>query len=114
MKDIKAIPLTLGAIKQYNIENHVIFGADYKQDRLNDNYSYEHDILALFLGPHTRSILNKHLVDTKHKAEKSLANFGSLLDDSNSQKEMIELGIDILFTDRPYILRQTLDSYLNK
>ncbi|CAF5120353.1 unnamed protein product [Rotaria sp. Silwood1] len=27
MKDIKAILLTLGAIKQYNIENHVIFGA---------------------------------------------------------------------------------------
>ncbi|CAF5176602.1 unnamed protein product, partial [Rotaria sp. Silwood1] len=27
MKDIKAIPLILGAIKQYNIENHVIFGA---------------------------------------------------------------------------------------
>ncbi|CAF3946630.1 unnamed protein product [Rotaria sp. Silwood1] len=87
---------------------------DYKQNRLNDNYSYEHDILALFLGPHTRSILNKHLVDTKHKAEKSLAIVGSLLDDSNVQKEMIELGIDILFTDSPDILRQTLDSNLNK
>ncbi|CAF5067740.1 unnamed protein product, partial [Rotaria sp. Silwood1] len=87
MKDIKAIPLILGAIKQYNIENHVIFGAGdrtiNKEFRLNDNFSYEHDILALILGPHTRSILNKHLVDTIHKAEKPLAIVGSLLDDSN-------------------------------
>lgn len=145
MKDINAIPLTLDAIKRYNIEDRVIFGAvnriinkeiqrqkfcsiplcadietmmkisqDYKQGKLDADYSYEHDILGFFLEPNTRSILNKHLIDTIHKAGKPLALVGSLLDDPNVQYEMIGLGVDILFTDRPDILRQTFDSFSNK
>lgn len=86
----------------------------YKEGQLNENYSYEHDILGFFLEPHTRQMLTQHLVDTIHKAGKPLAFVGSLLDDPKVQQEMIELGIDILFTDRPDVLRQTLDSYSNK
>ncbi|CAF5066972.1 unnamed protein product [Rotaria sp. Silwood1] len=97
-----------------DIETMMKFSQDYKQGRINENYSYEHDILGLFIEPHTRSILNKDLIDTIHKAGKPLAIVGSLLDDQNVQKEMIQLGIDIIFTDRPDILRQTLDSYSNK
>ncbi|CAF3634957.1 unnamed protein product [Rotaria sp. Silwood1] len=97
-----------------DIETMMKFSQDYKQGRINENYSYEHDILGLFIEPHTRSILNKDLIDTIHKAGKPLAIVGSLLDDKNVQKEMIQLGIDIIFTDRPDILRQTLDSYSNK
>ncbi|CAF0949044.1 unnamed protein product [Rotaria sordida] len=97
-----------------DIETMMKISQDYKQGRLNENYLYEHDILGFFLESHTRSILNKHLIDTIHKAGKPLALVGSLLDDSNVQREMIELGIDILFTDRPDILRQTLDSYSKK
>ncbi|CAF0960212.1 unnamed protein product [Rotaria magnacalcarata] len=145
MKDTKAIPLTLDAIKRYNIENRVIFGAvnrtinkelqkhkfssipicadietmmkisqDYKQGKLDENYIYEHDILGFFVEPHTRAMLTQHLIDTIHKAGKPLALVGSLLDDPKVQQEMIQLGIDILFTDRPDILRQTFDSFKNK
>ena len=144
MKDAKAIPLTLDAIKRYNLENRVIFGAVdrtinkelqkqksssipicagywnndeiaqvYKQGQLDDNYPYEHDILGFFVESHTRALLTKHLINTIHKAGKPLALVGSLLDDPKVQKEMIELGIDILFTDRPDVLRQTFDSYKN-
>ncbi|CAF1037619.1 unnamed protein product [Adineta steineri] len=83
----------------------------YKQGQLNENYPFEHDILGLFLESHTRSILTQHLIDTIHKTGKPLAIVGSLLDDPKIQKEMIELGVDILFTDRPDILRQTFNSY---
>jgi glycerophosphoryl diester phosphodiesterase len=144
MKDAKAIPLTLDAIKRYNLENRVIFGAVdrrinkelqkqkpsfipicadietmmniaqvYKQGQLKDNYPYEHDILGFFVESNTRAILTEHLIKTIHKAGKPLALVGSLLDDPTVQKEMIQLGIDILFTDRPDVLRQTFDSYKN-
>jgi glycerophosphoryl diester phosphodiesterase len=83
----------------------------YRQGQVDDNYPYEHDILGFFLESYTRSLITKHLVNTIHKAGKPLALVGTLLDDPKVQKEMIELGIDILFTDRPDILRQTLDSY---
>jgi len=142
MKDVKAIPLTLDAIKRYNLENRVIFGAvdrtinkelqkqkfpsipictdietmlkfsqAYKQGQVDENYPYEHDIIGFFLEPHTRSFITKDLINTIHKAGKPLALAGSLLDDSNVQKEMIELGIDILFTDRPDVLRKTLNEF---
>jgi glycerophosphoryl diester phosphodiesterase len=145
MKDAKAIPLTLDAIKRYNLEHRVIFGAVdrsinnelqkqkfsdipicadidtmikisevYKQDQLNGTYPFEHDILGFFVEPYTRAMLTKHLINTIHQAGKPLALVGSLLDDPIVQKEMIELGIDILFTDRPDVLRQTLNSYSNK
>jgi len=142
MKDITAIPLTLDAIKRYNLENRIIFGAVdhtinkelqkqklssipicadivtmkkitqiYKQGQLDENYPYEHDILGFFVEPHTRATITEHLINTIHKAGKPLAFVGSLLDDPIVQKEMIELGVDILFTDRPDVLRQTFDSY---
>jgi glycerophosphoryl diester phosphodiesterase len=145
MKDAKAIPLTLDAIKKYNLEDRIIFGAVdrtinkelqkqksssiplcidietmmtiaqiYKQGQLKDNYPYEHDILGFFVESSTRPMITKHLISTLHKAGKPLALVGSLLDDPKVQQEMIELGVDILFTDRPDVLRQTFDSYLNK
>jgi glycerophosphoryl diester phosphodiesterase len=83
----------------------------YKPDQLDENYPYEHDILGFFVELHTRAMLTKHLIDTIHKSGKPLAFVGSLLDDPIIQKEMIELGVDILFTDRPDALRQTFDSY---
>jgi glycerophosphoryl diester phosphodiesterase len=97
-----------------DIETMMKFTQIYRQDQLDDNYPYEHDILGFFLESHTRSLLTKHLVDIIHKAGKPLALVGSLLDDPTVQKEMIELGVDILFTDRPDILRQTFDSYSKK
>ena len=145
MKDANAIPLTLDAIRRYNLEDRVMFCAVdqtinqqlrklkpstipicadvetmtkftqmYLQGQVDENYPYEHDILGFFLAANTRSLVNKHLIDTIHKAGKPLALVGTLLDDPSIQKEMIELGADILFTDRPDILRQTLDSYSKK
>ena len=90
------------------------FAQAYKQGQVDENYAYEHDILGFFLESHTRALLTKQLLDVIHKAGKPLALVGSLLDLPDVQKEMIELGVDILFTDRPDVLRQTLDSYLNK
>jgi glycerophosphoryl diester phosphodiesterase len=97
-----------------DIETMMKISQAYKQGQLNENYPYEHDILGLFLELHTRRILTQHLIDTIHKAGKPIALVGSLLDDPKVQQEMIELGIDILVTDRPDVLRQTLDSYSNK
>jgi glycerophosphoryl diester phosphodiesterase len=145
MKDSTAIPLTLQAIQQYDLQDRVIFGAvdysinkavqqqkpssipicadiqsmmnisqAYKQGRLNEKYPFEHDILGVFLESHTRAMLTPHLIETIHRTGRPLAIVGSLLDDPTVQKEMIELGVDILFTDRPDVLRQTLDSYSKK
>lgn len=97
-----------------DIETMMKFSQVYKQSQLNENYPYEHDILGFFLEPHTRALLTKHLIDTIHQAGKPLAIVGSLLDNPTVEKEMIELGIDILFTDRPDVLRETFNSYLNK
>ncbi|UJR20323.1 hypothetical protein I4U23_023454 [Adineta vaga] len=97
-----------------DIETMMKIAQAYKQGHLNEKYPLEHDILGFFLEPHTRAILTSHLIDTIHKTGRPLAIVGSLLDDPKIQKEMIELGIDILFTDRPDILRQTLNSYANK
>jgi glycerophosphoryl diester phosphodiesterase len=97
-----------------DIETMLNIAQVYKQGQLNENYAYEHDILGFFVEPHTRSLLTPHLIETIHKAGKPLAFVGSLLDNPKTQQEMIELGVDILFTDRPDILRQTLDSYSNK
>jgi len=97
-----------------DIETMMKIAQAYKQGQLNENYPYEHDILGLFLELHTRRILTQDLIDTIHKAGKPIALVGSLLDDAKVQQEMIELGIDILVTDRPDVLRQTLDSYSNK
>ena len=97
-----------------DIETMMKFAQAYKQGQVDENYAYEHDILGFFLESHTRALLTKQLLDVIHKAGKPLALVGSLLDLPDVQKEMIELGVDILFTDRPDVLRQTLDSYLNK
>ena len=90
------------------------FAENYRQDQVNAAYPYEHDILGFFLESHTRNLLTKALVDTIHQAGKPLALVGSLLGDRQVQKEMIELGVDILFTDRPDILRETLNQYVKK
>lgn len=95
-----------------DIESMMEFSQAYRQGQVNQNYSCKHDILGFFLEPHTRAMLTKHLVDTIHQTGKPFAVVGSLLDDVNVQKQMIEFGVDILFTDRPDILRQTFDSYL--
>jgi glycerophosphoryl diester phosphodiesterase len=94
-----------------DVETMIKFAQFYRQGQVDINYPYEHDILGFFLEAHTRNLITKHLVDTIHQAGKPLALVGKLLDDPSIQKEMIELGVDILFTDRPDILRQTLDSY---
>lgn len=87
------------------------FTQNYLQGQVNAAYTYEHDILGFFLESHTRNLVTKTLLDTIHRAGKPLALVGSLLDDRQVQKEMIELGVDILFTDRPDILRETLNQY---
>lgn len=83
---------------------------DYLHGRLTDEYPYQHDILGLFLERHTRPLLTKDFLDRIHRAGKPLALVGSLLDHVDVQNEMIQLGVDILFTDRPDVLRQTLHS----
>lgn len=90
------------------------FIANYRQGQVNDTYPYEHDILGFFLETSTRNLVTKSLLDTLHRAGKLLALVGSLLDDRQVQKEMIELGVDILFTDRPDILRETLNESKKK
>ncbi|CAF1629668.1 unnamed protein product [Adineta ricciae] len=97
-----------------DVESMMKIAQAYKQGQLNENYPFEHDILGLFLEPHTRAILTSHLVDTIHKTGRPLALVGSLLDDPAVQREVIQLGVDIIFTDRPDVLRQTLESYANK
>ena len=84
----------------------------YQQGRLTDTYPYQHDILGLFLEEHTRRLLTKDFLDRIHRAGKPLALVGSLLDRVDVQNEMIRLGVDILFTDRPDVLRQTFDAQL--
>ncbi|CAF2749769.1 unnamed protein product [Rotaria sp. Silwood2] len=93
-----------------DIETMMKISEAYRKGELNENYPYERDILGFFLEPHTRSKLTEHLINTIHKAGKPLALVGPLLDDQKVQQEMIELGIDVLFTDRPNIFRQTFDS----
>ena len=97
-----------------DIETMMKFAQDYRQGHVNASYPYEHDILGFFLESHTRNLLDKRLINTIHQAGKPLALVGTLLDDQQVQKEMIELGVDILFTDRPDILRQTLNEYCKK
>lgn len=94
-----------------DIETMMKFTQHYRQGQVHDNYSYEHDILGFFVENHTRNLIDQRLINTIHQAGKPVALVGSLLDDRQVQKEMIELGVDILFTDRPDILRQTLNEY---
>ena len=141
LKDIEAIPLTMNAIKRYQLEDRVIFGAvdrainlqlqraklpsmpicvdvesmtniaqAYQRGELNAQYPFEHDILGFFLESSSRSLVTKDLLTRIHSLGKPLSLVGSLLDRPDVQREMIDLGVDILFTDRPDLLRQTLDS----
>ena len=94
-----------------DIDTMMKFSQSYKQGQVDEKYPYEHDILGFFVESNTRAMLTPHLFHTLHKAGKPLALVGSLLDDPKVQREMIELGVDILFTDRPDVLRKTFDSY---
>lgn len=87
---------------------------DYQQGKLTNEYPYKHEILGLFLEEFTRKLINPDFLHRLHQAGKPVALVGSLLDRVDVQKEMIQLGVDILFTDRPDILRQTLNSYSNQ
>ena len=85
----------------------------YRQGHLTVSYPYEHDLLGFFVETHTRAAITADLIESIHRAGKPVAAVGSLLDRDDVQREMIQLGFDILFTDRPDVLRQTLDSTAN-
>ena len=82
----------------------------YRQGQLTASYPYDHDLLGFFVEAHTRAAITADLIESIHRAGKPVAVVGSLLDRDEVQREMIQLGLDILFTDRPDVLRQTLDS----
>lgn len=53
-------------------------------------------------------MLKPELFDAIHERGKWIAVFGEDLDDPATQQRLIQLKADIIFSDRPDILRQTL------
>ncbi|CAF0982495.1 unnamed protein product [Didymodactylos carnosus] len=76
----------------------------------NEALVKNHDIVGIFVEKNTLSILKEDLFKLFHQYEKPIALVGGELDNPQIIKDMIRYGADILFSDRPDVLRQTLDS----
>jgi len=138
MKDKNAIGPTLKVIEDRNISDRVIFGAvspdinarllEVKPPNIPiaadfstmmtvyrtfltggfKDLHLRHDILGFIVDDRTKHLLTPQLFEAFHARGKWIAVFGELLNDPAMQKWMVDLKADIIFSDRPDILRQTL------
>jgi len=67
-----------------------------------------HEIVGFLADEARRQTLIPGLFDALHEKGKRIAVFGELLNHKEGQNHLIELNADILFTDRPDILQETL------
>jgi len=73
-----------------------------------DKYNFRHDIIGFFLVGATTFFFTKGLVDGVHKAGKKFVVAGSSLDSVAMQKQCLEWGVDIIMSDRPDSLAETM------
>jgi len=140
LKDINAVTPSLQVIKERKLEDRVILGAVHhninskllgeKPGNIPLAPDFEtmmglwtafmagqiatvpikHEIVGLIVDSRTQSMLIPQLFEAFHARGKWIAVFGEFLDDPVWQKKLIQLKTDIIFCDRPDVLRKTLQS----
>jgi len=65
------------------------------------------------VSQNTENILTVQLIQELQKRGRKIALFGEQLDHSSVQKKYLEYGVDFLLSDRPDILRKTVDQIQN-
>jgi len=76
-----------------------------------DWYTFEHKIFGFILIPSTTIFWSKGLIDAIHQAGCQILVCGEELDKIERQRECIEYGVEFIMSDRPDILKQTLESF---
>eukprot|EP00026_Physarum_polycephalum_P015115 Phypoly_transcript_15728.p1 GENE.Phypoly_transcript_15728~~Phypoly_transcript_15728.p1 ORF type:complete len:269 (+),score=34.34 Phypoly_transcript_15728:84-890(+) len=140
VKSLNVIEPMLKVIKERKIEDRVILGAlDYDTNKailaqkptnvpltidaqsMTGVYTaylqgklaahpIPHEIVGFLADEARRQTLIPNLFDVLHKKGKKIAVFGELLNHKEGQKQLIDMKADILFTDQPDILKETLSS----
>jgi len=72
-----------------------------------------HEICGLKISGEIAEFITPGLINDMHSRNRKIALFGPSLDDQEIQKKMINMGVDIIITDRPDFLRDNLDK-MNK
>ena len=92
------------------------FTAAYDKDHRLSDFDWtvqlgKHTAVGWFVEPHSgvTKLLTQSLIDLVHSHHKMVFLVGTALDDPATQRHYISMGVDVLFVDRPWVLRQTLD-----
>jgi hypothetical protein len=71
-------------------------------------YPLQHQILGFFVNDRTERVMSKRLFRTLQEAGSVVALFGPGTNDRASQLKYLDMGVDMLVSDRPDILQSTL------
>jgi glycerophosphoryl diester phosphodiesterase len=71
-------------------------------------HQIDHEIVGFFVDHRTMKMLTKKFFDALHAKGCWVAVFGPLINDASAQKLFVEWGADMIVTDRPDVLNQSL------
>jgi len=138
IKDIDCIQPALELVKEYGIEDRIIFGAVPTDSNallqklkpptvplITDTvsaiaiitayyfgalpwYTFSHNVFGFILSEYTSMFWSKGLVDAVHAAGCKVLVCGDHLNDPLFQRQCIEFGVDFILSDRPDLLRETM------
>jgi len=75
---------------------------------------FQHHMAGLKISEEISPFITKGLINELHQRKRKIALFGPLLDEKSVQEDMIKMGIDILLTDRPDLLRINFDNHVKE
>jgi len=137
-KDEDVALKTMNVVKEYNIEDRIILGAvpsetntllnllkspitplvsdsassiQFVMSHLSGvtNIQVNHNIIGFYFSSATIMFFSANLVEAIHRAGCKLIVVGDFLDNPSFQKQCVEWGVDIILSDRPDILSQTMN-----
>jgi len=79
--------------------------------RLSWMYHIKHDIVGFIVDGRTNRLITNRLILQLLRRGHWVAVFGAFLDDEHYQRHFINLGVQLIVTDRPDILRKTIEDY---